>query len=186
MQQRVVRIPLEKGKSDFYKRGNLRCCCSSRRGQKGAENCQTCISERPQEAEQVSGAAGLQDQGRGLSLGLTEQHLHHVLVSAHCGVEEDPVHKLLRFRRLAAVCSRGQQAANDLVNLNSGSRKIFLRVYVSSRTSEGFDHHSRGRPIPVLQLTFADGAVVTFLPQLQPLKHTLLRDFPGAQERLGL
>lgn len=53
-------------------------------------------------------------------------------------------------------------------------------------TSEGLHHHSRGRSVSLLQQTFTNGAVVTRLPELQPLYCTLRRDFPGTQNSLGL
>lgn len=62
------------------------------------------ISECPEELQQVPWAVGLQDQVHGQTFGLTVQHPHHILVFTHCGVEKDPIHKLLDFELVGAIC----------------------------------------------------------------------------------
>ncbi len=61
------------------------------------------ISESPEVVKEVPRAAGIQDQIHVQTLGLTVQHPHHILMFTHCGMEEDPVHKLLSFRLLGAI-----------------------------------------------------------------------------------
>ncbi len=75
------------------------------------------ISECPEEVKEVSGAAGLQHQIHGQTLGLTVQHPHHILMFTHSGMEEDPLHKFLSLRQVGAVYIWSQMTAEKVSNL---------------------------------------------------------------------
>lgn len=65
--------------------------------------CHSYISECPEEVKEVPWAVGVQDQIHGQTLGLTVQHLHHVVMFTHCGMEQEPLHKLLSFGVVGAI-----------------------------------------------------------------------------------
>lgn len=61
------------------------------------------MSEAPEEVQEVSRMAGLQHQVHWQGLGPTVQHLHHVIMFAHCGMEVSPLHKLLSFGLIGRI-----------------------------------------------------------------------------------
>lgn len=81
--------------------GLLHCAAVTRDGR--SEALRVYVSEAPEEVQEVSRTAGLQHQAHWQGLDATVQHSHHVLMSAHGGVEMGPLHKLLSFGLVGGI-----------------------------------------------------------------------------------
>ena len=119
----------------------------------------------------------------GQTLRLTEQHLHHILVFTHCGMEEEPLHKLLSFMLVGAIYIL------HIDNKECWHPDYKLRVvthYSGTLTLKRLHHHKRGGSVFLPEQTITNGAIAARLPKFLSLKSALFRDFPGMQTSLNL